>query len=83
MKICHIPGGWRSQLYLLPQGFIVSFELVGKYITCEWWPRDPSHVETQGLLDSYREARGDFIKNTGLNVAVIEVIEEGASNALH
>lgn len=81
MNICQIPGGWRSQLYHLPHGFIMSFELVRNVLTCEWWPREPSREEAVLMFDHYRDARSDFLQRTGLSVVIVDLPE--VSDAAH
>ncbi|MDF8335093.1 hypothetical protein [Novosphingobium cyanobacteriorum] len=83
MNLYPIPGGFRSQLYLLPQGFIISFEVAGGVLSCEWWPREPSRSEMRAMLENYRAARGDFLALTGLRTVVIEAFERGEGDALH
>lgn len=83
MKLCITPNGYRSQLYLLPAGFVISFDLVGDLLTCEWWPREPSRAQLLSMLDQYRDARNDFLSLAGLEAVVIEAFQRGDRDALH
>lgn len=71
-----------TRTYRMPLGFEVEFtfgtsDTGAGCFAAEWSPRTPKRLEIRKLIDAYREARSEFVRElaqrTGLRVGVVEV----------